>query len=91
LIIESPYRAFSAPMLAYIENLQKTEADGKIVVILPGFRAHHWWESLLHNRAIRRLKPYLAQFPNVRIIDYLYDVPRDRHQSPPAATAPASA
>jgi amino acid transporter len=88
LIIESPYRAFAAPMLAYIENLIKSEPDRKVVVILPGFRAHHWWESLLHNRAIRRLKPYLAPFESVRIIDFLYDVPRDHHQRPPA---PASA
>jgi len=85
LIIESPYRAFAAPMLAYLENLQNAEADRRIVVILPGFKAHHWWESLLHNRAIRRLKPYLAQFPNVRIVDYLYDVSRgDRRPSSPA-------
>ena len=90
LIIESPYRAFAAPMLAYLENLENAEADRRIVVILPGFKAHHWWESLLHNRAIRRLKPYLAQFPNVRIVDYLYDVSRIHATRPPSASPTAA-
>jgi amino acid transporter len=84
LVIESPYRAFAAPMLAYIESLERTEADRRITVILPGFKAHHWWESLLHNQAIRRLKPFLAQYPNIRVVDFMYDVPRNGSALPPA-------
>ncbi len=90
LIIESPYRAFAAPMLAYIESLERTEADRRITVILPGFKAHHWWESLLHNQAIRRLKPFLAQYPNIRVVDFMYDVPRNGSARPPSPQ-PASA
>jgi amino acid transporter len=90
LIIESPYRAFAAPMLAYIESLERTEADRRITVILPGFKAHHWWESLLHNQAIRRLKPFLAQYPNIRAVDFMYDVPRNGSARPPSRQ-PASA
>ncbi|MDP9180895.1 MAG: APC family permease [Chloroflexota bacterium] len=90
LVIESPYRAFAAPMLAYIESLERTEADRRITVILPGFKAHHWWESLLHNRAIRRLKPFLAQYPNIRVVDFMYDVPRNASARPPSPH-PASA
>ena len=74
LIIESPYRAFAGPMLAYIDSLERAEGDAPITVILPGFRAHHWWESLLHNQAIRRLRPFLAEHKNVRILDFDYDV-----------------
>lgn len=76
LILESPFRAFAAPMLAYIEHLEQTEGDNKITVILPGFKARHWWESLLHNQAIRRLRPFLEDEPNVRVVEYTYDVPR---------------
>ncbi|HEY8765904.1 MAG TPA: APC family permease [Dehalococcoidia bacterium] len=90
LVIESPYRAFAAPMLAYIESLERTEADRRITVILPGFKAHHWWESLLHNQAIRRLKPFLAQYPNIRVVDFMYDVPRNSSTRPPSPH-PASA
>lgn len=90
LIIESPYRAFAAPMLAYIESLERTEADRRITVILPGFKAHHWWESFLHNQAIRRLKPFLAQYPNIRVVDFMYDVSRNGSSRPPSPQ-PASA
>ncbi len=37
LIIDSPYRAFAAPMIAYMELLERTEPDKRITVILPGF------------------------------------------------------
>jgi hypothetical protein len=76
LIIESPYRAFAAPMLAYFDNLAESAPDQRITVILPAFKAHHWWERILHNQAIRRLKPFLEDEPNLRIVEFDYDVPR---------------
>ncbi|HEY5625489.1 MAG TPA: APC family permease [Dehalococcoidia bacterium] len=82
LIIESPYRAFAGPMLAYIDSLERAEGDAPITVILPGFRAHHWWESLLHNQAIRRLRPFLDEHESVRILDFDYDV-REPDRAPP--------
>jgi hypothetical protein len=91
LVIESPYRAFAAPMLAYIESLEHSNPDRAITVILPGFKAHHWWEGLLHNRAIRRLKPYLAAYPSVRVVEFDYDVERGHHRAKPPAPAAASA
>jgi amino acid transporter len=76
LVIESPYRAFAAPMLAYIEHLERTEGADRITVILPSFKAQHWWESLLHNRAIRRLRPFLEDDEGVEVVDFEYDVVR---------------
>lgn len=74
LIIESPYRAFAGPMIAYIDSLERSEGYAPITVILPGFRAHHWWESLLHNQAIRRLRPFLDDHEGIRLLDFDYDV-----------------
>lgn len=82
LIIESPYRAFAAPMLAFIEQLQETEPDHRITVIIPAFKAHHWWESLLHNRAIAGLRPFLEEEENVRVVEFLYGVPRSGPDEP---------
>lgn len=90
LVIESPYRAFAAPMLAYIESIALGDPGERITVILPGFRAHHWWESLLHNRAIRGLKPFLEADPHVRVVEFDYDV-RAEGRRPPPAPSPASA
>ena len=72
LIIESPYRAFVAPMLAYVESLEAAEPDMGITVVLPSFVARHWWERLLHNRDILRLKPLLKGRPRITVIDFPY-------------------
>jgi amino acid transporter len=72
LIIESPYRAFVAPMLAYVGSLQRAEPGTKITVVLPGFVPRHWWERPLHNQDVLRLKSHLEKRPGVRVIDLPY-------------------
>jgi amino acid transporter len=72
LLIESPYRAFAAPMFALLESLERSEPDRRITVVLSSFVGSHWWERLLHNRDILRLKPHLRKRPRVRIIDFPY-------------------
>jgi amino acid transporter len=72
LIIESPYRAFVAPMLAYVGSLQRAEPGTKITVVLPGFVPRHWWERPLHNQDVLRLKPHLEKRPGVSVIDLPY-------------------
>ena len=72
LVIESPYRAFVAPMVAYVGSLQRSEPGVPIAVVLPSFVPRHWWERLLHNRDIVRLKPHLSKRPGVRVIDFPY-------------------
>jgi amino acid transporter len=72
LIIESPYRAFVAPMLAYVGSLQRAEPGTKITVVLPAFVPRHWWERPLHNQDVQRLKPNLKKWPGVRVIELPY-------------------
>lgn len=87
LIIDSPYRAFAAPMIAYMELLERTEPDKRITVILPGFKAHHWWERLLHNQAVRRLRPLLEEDQRITVVDFDYDVDRSSDDLPPDSAA----
>jgi len=77
LIIESPYRSFVAPMLAYLERLDEQE-DQRITVILPTFVAKHWWERILHNRDVLRLRPFLKGRPGLRVVDFPYQLYEDR-------------
>jgi hypothetical protein len=77
LIIESPYRAFAGPMVAYVESLEANESEDAITVVLPGFKARHWWEAALHNQAVRRLRPFLEEHEAVRVVDFDYDVRTD--------------
>ena len=72
LIIESPYRAFVAPMLAYVGSLERGEPGVDVRVVLPGFVPRHWWERPLHNQDVLRLKPYLSNRPGVRVTDFPY-------------------
>lgn len=74
LIIESPFRAFVAPMVAYVESLARSETDKRILVVLPGFMVRHWWQRLLHNRDVMRLRPLLRVMEGVRVLDFRYDV-----------------
>ena len=71
LVIESPYRAFVEPMIAYLERLEETEAR-RITVVLPTFEARHWWERFLHNRDALRLRPHLKRRERIRVVDFPY-------------------
>jgi hypothetical protein len=72
LIVESPYRAFAAPMLAYVESLERAEPDVHITVVLPHFVPRHWWERLLHDQDALGLKPHLRKRPRVGVVDFPY-------------------
>lgn len=74
MIIESPYRAFVAPMVAYIEHLETTEPDMQITVVLPSVKERHWWETFLHNRDVLRLRPLLRRRERVTIVEFSYDL-----------------
>jgi amino acid transporter len=72
IIVESPYRAFVAPMLTYVESVEAAEPRAPIVVVLPRLVPRRWWERYLHNRDISRLRPYLQKRPRVRPVDFPY-------------------
>jgi amino acid transporter len=76
LIIESPYRQFVAPMLTYLERLDEME-EQRVTVILPTFVARHWWERILHNRDVLRLRPFLKERRGVRVVDFPYRLYED--------------
>ncbi|MEX2159728.1 MAG: APC family permease [Dehalococcoidia bacterium] len=72
VIIESPYRSFLAPMLTYIDAIDKIDPDAFITVVLPEFVPAHFWEGLLHNQTAVRLKKALRYRPNTILIDVPY-------------------
>ncbi len=74
LIIESPYRAFVAPFAALLRQVQESKPAQKITLVLPAFAAHHWWERLLHNRDVHRLRGALAGQPDVNTVSFTYDL-----------------
>jgi amino acid transporter len=73
LILESPFRAFVAPMLAFLEQASRSGTGEHVIVVAPMLVTHHWWERLLHNQDIHRLKRFAEQISGVRIADFRFD------------------
>lgn len=64
-VMYSPYRAFAAPVLAYVHVLAKRNPRDVVVVYIPEFLVGHWWEWFLHNHSARRLRARLSHLPRV--------------------------
>jgi amino acid transporter len=72
VIIESPYRSFLAPMLTYIDAIDRLDPGAYITVVLPEFVPEHFWEGWLHNQSAGRLKRALRHRPNTVLINVPY-------------------
>ena len=69
LLLESPYRSFNEPLLAYIDELHRRDPDSYVTIVLPEFLPAHWWEHVLHNQTALRLKAALLFRRNTVTID----------------------
>lgn len=70
--IESPYRALSSPLVAFIDAQRERHPDDTIIVVLPEYIPAHWWEHLLHNQTALRLKAALLFHRGVIVVDVPY-------------------
>src|SRR5713226_4845990 len=69
VIIESPYRSLSSPLLAYIDTMRELHPEDTLTVILPEFVVAHWWEYPLHNQTAFQLKAALLSRPGIVVTD----------------------
>jgi len=69
VIIESPYRSLSRPLLAYIDTMRELHPEDTLTVILPEFVVAHWWEYPLHNQTAFQLKTALLSRPGIVVTD----------------------
>ncbi|MBV9232012.1 MAG: APC family permease [Chloroflexi bacterium] len=65
VIIESPYRSLSRPLLDYIDTVHELYPDYTLTVLLPEFVVAHWWEHFLHNQTALQLKAALLFRPGI--------------------------
>lgn len=72
VLIDSPYRSFVAPVLSYVDALDRADPGQYVTVVLPEFRTAWPWQRWLHNQSARRLKNALAERPNTVIIEVPY-------------------
>ena len=56
VVLPSPYRELTRPLLKYIKRLSRQEHDDVITVVLPEFIPAKWWQHILHNQSSLLLK-----------------------------------
>ncbi len=93
VIVESPYRALTGPLVAYLDVLDRAwppdKPDPITFVVIPEYVARHWWERVLYNQSARRLRTVLLGRPHTVVVDVPYrrDDPQDdepdRHERAP--------
>ncbi len=72
ILIESPFRSLTGPLLAYVDALRETYPDDTLTVVLPELVPSHWWEHLLHNQTAFRIKAALLFHPGVVVTSVPY-------------------
>jgi amino acid transporter len=56
VVLPSPYRELTRPLLKYIKRLERQQRDDVITVVLPEFIPAKWWQHILHNQSSLLLK-----------------------------------
>ncbi len=72
VILESPYRSLTGPLLSYIDLVQRKRPKAMVTVLVPEYVPHHWWEQILHSQTALRLKASLLFRPNTVVTSVPY-------------------
>jgi Amino acid permease len=92
VIVESPYRALTGPLIAYLDILDRAwppEKEEPITfVVIPEYVARHWWERVLYNQSARRLRAALLGRPFTVVVNVPYR--REEHPLGPLGSQPLS-
>ncbi len=72
VILESPYRSLTGPLLSYIDLVQRKRPKAIVTVLVPEYVPLHWWEQTLHSQTALRLKAALLFRPNTVVTSVPY-------------------
>jgi len=76
VLVESPYRAVIAPLVAYLDVLDRAhgaDADAPMTfVLIPEYVARSWWERVLYNQAAKQLRDTLLGRAHTVVINIPY-------------------
>jgi len=91
VVVESPYRALSGPLLAYLDVLDAAwppdKPDPITFVVIPEYVARSWWERILYNQSAKRLRKSLLGRRHTVVVNVPYRR-EDPDAPPPAAGRP---
>ena len=76
VIVESPYRALVAPLISYLDVLDRgwpSDKESPITfVVIPEYVARSWWERMLYNQSAKRLRAALLGRPHTVVVNVPY-------------------
>ncbi len=76
VVVESPYRALVGPLGAYLDVLDAAWPPDKeapvTFVVLPEYVARRWWERILYNQSVKRLRSLLLGRPHTVVVNVPY-------------------
>jgi amino acid transporter len=76
VIVESPYRALVAPLLSYLDVLDRAWPSDKespiTFVVIPEYVARSWWERILYNQSAKRLRAALLGRAHTVVVNVPY-------------------
>jgi amino acid transporter len=73
IVLTSPYRFVISPILDYILELERTNPERQIAVLIPELVERHWYHYFLHNQRAELLRALLLAKGNQRTV--LVNVP----------------
>jgi amino acid transporter len=83
VVVESPFRALVAPLLAYLDVLDQNWPPGKekpvTFVVIPEYVARSWWERILYNQSAKRLRTALLGRQHTVVVNVPYRREADDH------------
>jgi hypothetical protein len=93
VLVESPYRAIIAPLVAYLDVLDNAWPEGEEepidFILIPEYVARNWWERMLYNQAAKQLRATLLGRPHTVVINIPYRRDESRARTAAEATEPA--
>lgn len=85
MILESPYREVTRPLLEYVRHLRENRPHDVVTIFLPEYVLGRWWEQLLHNQSALRLKARLLFEPGVMVTSVPWQL-KSSHGQPELVT-----
>ena len=72
VLVESPYRALVRPFVRYLEVSQSEDPGRLTIVLLPEHLPRHWWDRLLYNQNVHRIRAALVGRKDFVVLDTPY-------------------
>jgi amino acid transporter len=72
VLVESPYRALVRPFVRYLEVSQAEDPSRLTIVLLPEHLPRHWWDRLLYNQNVHRIRAALVGRKDFVVLDTPY-------------------